>query len=495
MSTPSKDERAEMKSYWEEHSKVASIENMMLDTQAETLHKAELPEVLELLPVFKGKRVLELGAGIGRFTGELAKSASHLVAVEFMETFIKENEAINGVIFQNIEFKCADVTTIDFPEGSFDFIFSNWLMMYLTDAEVQALADKMLKWVTPQGHVFFRESCRKQSGDVQRTNNPSKYREPDLYRDIFESVFDTSVEDHIFRFDLVQTRPIQAYITLKNNPNQISWQWVKVEVPKTDERFQKFLDNSQYTREGILRYEQIFGTGFVSTGGITTTEEFVAYLDLKPDQVVLDVGSGIGGGPIYMAKKFGVRVRGIDLSANMTHIGWERLAQSTLPAGQVVLTIADVTQQEYEPETFDVIYSRDTILHIQDKAALFAKFFKWLKPGGRLLISDYCRGAQEPTQHFKEYVAQRRYFLHTPADYGKILEEAGFSNVKAEDRTSQFVEMLTVELARTKASSEVFIKNFGESNYEYIIHGWEAKLVRCAEGDQKWGLFQGYKSQ
>ena len=79
----------------------------------------------------------------------------------------------------------------------------------------------------------------------------------------------------------------------------------------------------------------------------------MAYLDLKPDQVVLDVGSGIGGGPIYMAKvscsqhfssafsfvmllqKFGVRVRGIDLSANMTHIGWERLAQSTLPAGQV----------------------------------------------------------------------------------------------------------------------------------------------------------------
>ena len=82
-------------------------------------------------------QVLELGAGIGRFTGELAKSASHLVAVEFMETFIKENEAINGAIFQNIEFKCADVTTIDFPEGSFDFIFSNWLMMYLTDAEVQ----------------------------------------------------------------------------------------------------------------------------------------------------------------------------------------------------------------------------------------------------------------------------------------------------------------------------------------------------------------------
>ena len=43
---------------------------------------------------------------------------------------------------------------------------------------------------------------------------------------------------------------------------------MKVEVPQNDERFQKFLDNSQYTKEGILRYEQIFGSGFVSTGGL-----------------------------------------------------------------------------------------------------------------------------------------------------------------------------------------------------------------------------------
>jgi hypothetical protein len=30
---------------------------MMLDSNAETLHKAELPEILELLPAFAGKRV------------------------------------------------------------------------------------------------------------------------------------------------------------------------------------------------------------------------------------------------------------------------------------------------------------------------------------------------------------------------------------------------------------------------------------------------------
>ena len=36
--------------------------------------------------------------------------------------------------------------------------------------------------------------------------------------------------------------------------------------------FQNFLDENQYTEKGILRYEKIFGRGFVSTGGLETTQ-------------------------------------------------------------------------------------------------------------------------------------------------------------------------------------------------------------------------------
>ena len=56
------------------------------------------------------------------------------------------------------------------------------------------------------------------------------------------------------------------------------------------------MDQRQYTRNGVLRYEKIFGSGFVSTGGIDTTTEFLKKLNLKPGQKVLDVGCGIGGG-------------------------------------------------------------------------------------------------------------------------------------------------------------------------------------------------------
>jgi phosphoethanolamine N-methyltransferase len=37
------------------------------------------------------------------------------------------------------------------------------------------------------------------------------------------------------------------------------------------ESFQAFLDENQYSRKSILRYERIFGPTYISTGGEETT--------------------------------------------------------------------------------------------------------------------------------------------------------------------------------------------------------------------------------
>lgn len=46
--------------------------------------------MLSLLPPYEGKTVLEFGAGIGRFTGELAKKAGHVIALDFIDSVIKK---------------------------------------------------------------------------------------------------------------------------------------------------------------------------------------------------------------------------------------------------------------------------------------------------------------------------------------------------------------------------------------------------------------------
>ena len=161
---------------------------------------------------------------------------------------------------------------------------------------------------------------------------------------------------------------------------------------------------------------------------------------------------------------------------------------------QVTFEIADITSCELTAESYDVVYSRDTILHIHDKPALFkrysflttyaagdlmssrhltersrammhialqllhhgqhtcidthsynltklgsccCRFLKVLKPGGRLLISDYCKAPGQPSEDFAAYIKQRGYDLHSVEEYGRMLQGAGFAAVKAEDRTWQ----------------------------------------------------------
>ncbi|OCT84155.1 phosphomethylethanolamine N-methyltransferase isoform X2 [Xenopus laevis] len=480
-----------MTQFWEEHSQDATVEEMMLDSSAKLLSLEEKPEIILLLPSLDGHSVLELGAGIGRFTGHLAKLASHVTAVDFMQNFIEKNREDNG-FRGNITFLQADVTTLDLPKESFDFIFSNWLFMYLTDAELLALTQKMLGWLKPGGYLFFRESCFFQSGDKQRTFNPTVYRTPARYNLLLTSATSVSGDSG---FEIVMSRSVQTYIKLKKNQNQVCWLLQKVpRVPDGHQgynTFQQFLDNQQYSRRGILRYEKIFGEGFVSTGGLETTKEFISMLNLRPGQSVIDVGCGIGGGDFYMAKTYGVEVLGMDLSSNMVEIAMERAITEKTPLVQ--FEIGDATRRSFSEASFDVVYSRDTILHINDKEALFRRFFSWLKPGGKLLITDYCCGERPWSPVFQEYVNQRGYILYTPKEYGQFLEKAGFVNVQAQDRTEQFVNVLNTELSRTQDIKQEFIENFSEEDYKYIIDGWNEKQHRCSLGDQRWGLFYAEK--
>ena len=53
-------------------------------------------QVLAMLGCVEEKRIVELGAGIGRFTGALAATARNVLAVDFMEHLIAENRSTHG---------------------------------------------------------------------------------------------------------------------------------------------------------------------------------------------------------------------------------------------------------------------------------------------------------------------------------------------------------------------------------------------------------------
>lgn len=258
---------------------------------------------MRLLGDVKGLRLVELGAGIGRFTGELAKAAQSVIALDFMQNLIDQNEVDNGH-HGNITFKCGDATELRLPANSTDVVFSNWLLMYLSDKEVQELAQNMLIWLTEGGHVFFRESCFRQSGDKARKNNPTHYRNPREYFKIFDNVTVQEPDGRIAHLELVCCKSVDTYVRVKQNQNQVCWKWQKkVDGIGAANAQRHFLDGAQYTMDGITKYQLMFGNGFVSPGGLETTEEFSKLLELKPDENVLDVGCGVGGGAVFLARK------------------------------------------------------------------------------------------------------------------------------------------------------------------------------------------------
>ena len=107
-------------------------------------------------------------------------------------------------------------------------------------------------------------------------------------------------------------------------------------------------------------------------------------------------------------------------------------------------------------------------MHFKDKERkdLYKKLLKTLKPGGKLLVSDYCRGTKTSPQEFLDYEAQRGYNLWTVADYGKMLENTGYSKVVALDKTNLMISIMKMELRKFYEIKDSFIKKFSQKDFD-----------------------------
>jgi len=255
---------------------------------------------------------------------------------------------------------------------------------------------------------------------------------------------------------------------------------------------QEFLDASQYTESGILHYEFVFGgigAGFISTGGIDSTRVIFNENPLIDGARVLDVGCGIGGPAKFLNDTFNATVLGVDLSSNCVSIANKRNVSTSMN-----FIVADAVTYPFEDNHFDLVYSRDVILHIASKDILFDRLLKATKPGGKLVMTVYCCGPQENwDEEFESYVAQRGYHLLTVEQYKGILEQAGWIVDRAEDKTAWFQEILQAEKARAIAQKAEFLAQFQQEDFDHLMEGWNNKLMRVPKGHQRWGYFVAHK--
>ena len=119
-------------------------------------------------------------------------------------------------------------------------------------------------------------------------------------------------------------------------------------------------------------------------------EHYLAHvLGLRPGMVVADLGCGIGGPLIEIARFSGAKIVGINSNAYQIERARNLTEEARLDhlADFIHCDFLDVDAPD---NTFDAIYAIEATCHAQDKLSAYREAFRLLKPGACFALYEYC---------------------------------------------------------------------------------------------------------
>ena len=203
-----------------------------------------------------------------------------------------------------------------------------------------------------------------------------------------------------------------------------------------------------YDAPHIHFLESIWGEGFMSPGGIQEVEILLDGIILS-DCMVLDFGCGSAGITISLVDKFHAKKTiGVDVEDDVINIATENVRNANL-ADKVQIVKISKEYLPFEENFFDVVFSKDSIVHIPNKKAIFSKLAKVLKPGGVFVFSDWLISHDhEPSAEMKKYLALEDlgFGMASPLTYVEALKSVGFGSIDLKNRNSWYKKEARREL-------------------------------------------------
>ena len=160
----------------------------------------------------------------------------------------------------------------------------------------------------------------------------------------------------------------------------------------------------------------------------------------------VDVGCGGGSQSLMLAERLGsgATVTGVDISGPLLKVARERAAAAPAGAASMEFLQADAALHAFEPESFDLLFSRFGVMFFDDPVGAFSNLRRAMCDGGRLAFACWQALQANPwtwlaVQAALKFVpppeatdpeAPGPFSFADPARIESVLTSAGFNSIK-----------------------------------------------------------------
>lgn len=233
----------------------------------------------------------------------------------------------------------------------------------------------------------------------------------------------------------------------------------------------------EYDEAAIRFLGVLWGEGYLSPGGPAEVDRVLSGVEVK-GLSVLDFGCGAGGITLHIARTYRPElIVGYDVEQPV--IDRARAAAEKAGLSSTARFVSSPPGRlPFEDGAFDVVFSKDAMIHVPDKEALFAELYRVLKPGGVFAASDWLIGHDgEPSADMKDYIAAEglSFGMASSRRYLQAMASAGFVDSAAESRNAWYRDVARGELERLKGPLYArAVAAVGEAYVAKNIRTWTA---------------------
>jgi SAM-dependent methyltransferase len=249
--------------------------------------------------------------------------------------------------------------------------------------------------------------------------------------------------------------------------------------------------------EGMLALLQImWGDGFLSPGGSEELARVLEGSSVKGCRV-LDIGCGLGAiDRLLITQHQADTVVGIDIDPALLESMRRRIEVVGL-ADRIQGVAVTPGPLPFPDGDFDVVFSKDSLVQIPDKSAIFTEVLRVLRPGGRFVASDWLRGgtgdySPEMMEFFRlEGIAYNMATLQESAD---ALRAAGFIDVEIRDRHAWYQALARREYELMQGPlRSLIVERIGAARAEHFVANWAQLMVVLDRGELRPGHLKALK--